>query len=457
MIKHFIFISIIILLSACGASKLAKQRALEMEAAPSWVKSRPTTSIYYVGIGKVSKLSDPEDYQAIAKRAALNDLASEISVNIQSNSLMSSYEDNAGYKSEFTRYIQMEMTKDLAGYQMQADFETQDQYMIYYRLSKVKWAEIQAKRKADAASKAENLFLQGQKEKQELNYAAAIKSYLNSLLELKKYWNEAVYYNVNDEKRRLDLDIRQKLTETLADIQLVVKSAKIDINFQNHFKNNLQIEVVNSKGQLLKNFPIKISYRKVSIPFQTEIYSSKQTLNLVIENVMYKPNSMYVIIEIQKNKALPIKIENKWFLKFVNDAFQVNPIEVPINYLLPKIYIDDQNNQSTYYHYLKDAIQQSFAKQHYGLVFSKETADLIFNIKSHESVSNTDSQVKTANLSYSIEVKNQKKNKLVYTFSSETYKGVAYTAESAKEKAYIKASEDVNDNSFKKLLQEIRK
>ena len=455
MYKNLIVVFFIIVLSACSSSRSAKRVAAEMEAAPAWVKSRPITNIYYVGIGKVNKKSNPNNYQEAAKRIALNDLASEISVNIQSNSLMSSFEDNAGFKSEFTRYIQMEMSKDLEGYQMQGSFETEDQYMVYYRLSKVKWAEIQAKRKAAAADRAKNLFLQAQKEKEALNYTSAIKTYLNSLLEIKKYWNEAVYYSIDNQKRRLDMDIRSDLISTLSEIQLIVEPSVLDINYNNHFKNTLGVKVVNAKGQLLSNFPISVNYRKTSIPFQTIIYSSTEVRNVMIENIKYKPNAMFVLVEIQKGKVLPIKSDDKHLLKFLRDAFQVNPIQVEVNYELPKIYIEDKMNKSPYYHYLKDAIQHSFGKQHFSLVSSKKAADLVFVVKVHESNVNTTSQVKTKRLSYSIEVINRKKGNIIYTYSSESYKGVAYSLDEANEKAYIKASEEVNESSFKKLLQAI--
>ncbi len=455
MYKNLILISFIALFTACSASRSAKRNAAEMEVAPTWVKSRPVSSVYYIGIGKVSKISNPEAYQETAKRIALNDLASEISVNIQSNSLMSSFEDNAGYKSEFTRYIQMEMSKDLEGYQMQGSFETEEQYMVYYRLSKAKWAEIQAKRKAAVVDRAKNLFFQAQEEKKNLNYFSAISTYLNSLLELKKYWNEAVYYSVDNQKRRLDMDIRSNLISTLSEIQLVVEPSTLDISFENHFKNTIGIKVVNADGQLLKNFPITVNYRKTSIPFQTIVFSSSNVRKVLIENIKYKPNAMFVLAEIQKNKVLPIKSDDKHLLKFLQDAFQVNPIKIEVNYELPRIYIEDKMNKSPYYHYLKNAIQQSFGKQHYSLVYSKNDADLIFELKVHESEINANSEVKMQRLSYSIKVIGRKEGTTIYTYSSDNYKGVAYSIEEAKEKAYINASEEVNESSFKKLLQAI--
>jgi hypothetical protein len=426
-----------------------------MEAAPAWVKERPMSSMYYVGVAKVSKLSYPDSYQEVAKKVALNDLASEISVNIQSNSLVSSYEDNAGFKSEFTRFIQMEMTKDLAGYQMQGSFETDEQYMVYYRLSKAKWAEIQAERKRAAADRSNTLYEQGKKEEQELNYPTAIKSYLNALLELKKYWNEAVYYTVDGEKKRLDLELRSALTNILSDIQLSINPDNIKLNYKNHFKDKLIIKVLNKKGQLLRDFPVRVNYRKVSVPFQTTVFSDTKEQSLEIESVKYKPNNLFVISEIEKDKVLKIKSEDKKMLRFISDAFQANPVKTAINYELPTIYISSNKEKSNNYHYLKDAIQQSLGKQYFTITNSAKNADLLFNINVHESLPSSSTQVKSVLLSYSIEVQEKVKHSIIYTYSSPKYKGVDYAIEPAREKSYIKAAEDINDSSFRNLLQTI--
>jgi len=168
-IKIVLYILLTTFIVACGSSKLAKQEAAQMESAPAWVNERPVNSAYYIGIAKVLKASYPNNYQEIAKKKALNDMASEISVNIQSNSIVSSYEDKAGFQSEFSNYIQMEMSKDLSGYQMQGSFESTEKYMVYYRLSKNRWKQIQAERKKAAADKAYTLYVQAKKEEKELN------------------------------------------------------------------------------------------------------------------------------------------------------------------------------------------------------------------------------------------------------------------------------------------------
>ena len=455
MYRKLLYIIIVFLMIACSGSKSARKSASQMEAAPAWVKERPVTSMYYSGIAKVNKITYPDNYHEVAKKIALNDLASDISVNIQSNSIVSSYEDNAGFQSEFTRYIQMEMTKDLAGYQMQGSFETDDRYMVYYRLSKVKWAQIQAERKEAAVDRAKTIFFQGQKEEKELNYTAAIKSYLNALLELKKYWNESVFYETNGQQKRLDLEIRESLIRILGDIQLVVQPKLVSLSYQNHFKGELSLKIVNSKSEMLPDFPIRINYRKVSIPFQTTIFSGTESQKLEIVSVKYKPNDLFAFVEVEKEKILQIKMDDKKLLKFVSDAFQINPQQIQIDYKLPKIFIASSSKKSSYYHHLKSAVQQTLGKQGYLIVNDEKNADLLFKVSVHESSSNVSSQVKSAYLSYSIEVQDRLEKSILYTYSSSNYKGVDYSFQTALEKSYIKAAEDINDSSFNNLFQAI--
>jgi len=451
----YLIISLLVLITACSSSKTARKNKAQMEVAPAWVKERPMSNMYYIGVAKVNKSSYPDRYQEVGKNIALNDLASEISVNIQSNSLVSSYEDNAGFQSEFTRFIQMEMTKDLVGYQMQGSYETDEQYMVYYRLSKAKWAEVQAERKRAAADRSNTLYQQGKKEEQNLNYPAAIKSYLNALLELKKYWNEAVYFSTNGENKRLDLELRSALTNILSSIQLKIEPRTIELNYKNQFKDKLLISVVNQKGDLLRDFPVSVKYRKLSIPYQTTVFSDVKAKELIIEGVKYKPGNLFVFIEIEKEKVLKIKGEDRKMLRFISDAFQVNPVKTTINYQLPTIFISSNKENSKNYRYLKDAVQQSLGKQYFTISNSPQNADLLFRINVHESSPISNSQVKSVLLSYAIEVHEKANQSIVYTYSSPKYKGVAYEIEPAREKAYIKAAEDINDSTFRSLVQAI--
>ena len=450
-----IWILIVLLMAGCSSSRTGtKKQTAQMDLAPEWVKERPISSQYYIGIAKVNKQNYPDNYRDIAKRKALNDLASEISVNIQSSSIASSSEDQSGFRSDYSNYIQMEMTKDLSGYELVDSYETDDFYMVYYHLSKARWKEIQAERKNAAADKSYTSYMRGQKEEAELNYPAAIKSYLNALLELKKYWNEAVYYDIDGKKERLDLTIRQSLTALLSEIKLRVQPEKIVLSVENNYHSEVLLEVVNSKEEGLKNFPVTVSYRKKDMPYQTTLYTDRYPISLKIKSLLYKKEGTFVSVEIDKDALLPIKAEDKNILKFVDDAFNVKAVKIQVDYLLPSIYIQSRKS-SPESHYIIDAIKQELNSRSFHLVENKKQADIILNVKIYSSSGQNESKVKTAFVSYTAEFVKKSNGQLVSNFTSPKYKGVSYEYADAKEKAYMKAGEEIKESNFKTVFEEL--
>ena len=85
---------IVAVITSCRDTKdLSKPGSVvTIQEAPEWVNSRPHNSANYIGVGSASKLTQPLDYQAIAKKNALNDLASEISVRVQGSTFLNSME-----------------------------------------------------------------------------------------------------------------------------------------------------------------------------------------------------------------------------------------------------------------------------------------------------------------------------------------------------------------------------
>ena len=450
--KILFFLSLSFLIS-CGASKEDKLEAKQMAMAPIWVKQRPLTKMYYIGIAKINKASY-NNFSEAAKKMALNDLASEISVTIESNTIVSSVEDNGGFESDFSRYIEMEMRNDLEGYTLKGEYETSRMYMVYYQLSKQKWRSIQAERKKAAADRAYTQYSQAQKEIKDLNYNAAIKSLTNSLLELKKYWNEPVSHNIDGQKQRLDVAIRSQLSELLSEIKLEVSSKNVVLNSKNNFSTKLKMKVVNAKGDILKGFPIRVTYRKASLPYQATVFSDDKASELVLDNVHYSKTNTYATLQLEKDKALHIKSEDKKMLKFINDAFQTNPLKIAVNFELPDIYISNIAN-SNYSHYIKDAVAQSVGNKGFKIVEQVDKADLIMELNSHENVRNQGLKIKLAYVSYSAVLKLKASKETIYTFSSEKYKGADYKVDVALEKSYIKIAEEIRNNSFNDLLDAI--
>jgi hypothetical protein len=82
------FIPLLLLIYACSA----RVQPPDAEATkPAWLKTQPYRNGYYTGIGHSIK-DGASNYVQIAKKSALDDLVSQIKVNVASTSVLSLFE-----------------------------------------------------------------------------------------------------------------------------------------------------------------------------------------------------------------------------------------------------------------------------------------------------------------------------------------------------------------------------
>lgn len=139
---------------SCTSSQQVQE--IQSVIKPSWVLSRPISESNYIGIAKASKASN--DYQSIAKKNALMDLSSEISVRISSESIFHQVDKGESYRDEYQSLIQMESHKDLEGYKLVNSWEDENDYYLYYSLPKSLWEEIKVKRKQKSLEQAYSFY-----------------------------------------------------------------------------------------------------------------------------------------------------------------------------------------------------------------------------------------------------------------------------------------------------------
>ena len=125
---------------------------------PGWVQKRPVSQAYYIGIAVASKTGDSKNYIQIAKDAALNDLASQIQVNIAGDLMQKIVEKSGLVQDEFVRQIQTSTRAELEGFELVDTYETDNAYWVYYRLSKELYAQQKLAKLHKAASLSLDLF-----------------------------------------------------------------------------------------------------------------------------------------------------------------------------------------------------------------------------------------------------------------------------------------------------------
>ena len=181
------FTLVLLMLIGCSAQNgMAKRRP------PKWVKERPVTPDFYVGIAVVKKDATQTNYMQLAKNQALQDLCSEISVTISSNSVLKQFETNTQFTEEFEANVRTSLIQNIEGYEIAGSWDNKrgNEYWVYYRLSKNKY-ELQKRLKLNKAKKvAQNYFEQAKQEEKQLNLFQALNYYAKSIEAIKNHLDE---------------------------------------------------------------------------------------------------------------------------------------------------------------------------------------------------------------------------------------------------------------------------
>ncbi len=182
---------------------------------PDWVSQRPVSSSKYIGIGVASKIGNP-NYQFEAKKNALYDLTSEIKVNISSNSMLYSVQNDNKFSQTFNSLVNLKSVENIEGYQLVGTYENDKQYWVYYELDKQEYLRQKEQKKKNILSKAAEIIKLALTDDQQKNFSAGLRKKIQAFSILVPYLNEEIdfsEYNIPGIKTIFDLtkDIQFKL------------------------------------------------------------------------------------------------------------------------------------------------------------------------------------------------------------------------------------------------------
>ncbi|MBA2610377.1 MAG: LPP20 family lipoprotein [Bacteroidetes bacterium] len=192
--KYIIYIFLVFgVLTACKSKKEAAVAAVEVKV-PLWVSSRPNNGFKYVGIG-VSDKGKGGNYQIDAKKNALYDLSSEIKVNISSNSVLYTVQNNNNFNENFNSLINLTNTDNIEGYQLVDSYENEKQYWVYYQLDKAEYANQKAQKKQQIISKATNLINLSFNDEKNKDFSSCLKKRIQAFGVLTPYLSEEISFD----------------------------------------------------------------------------------------------------------------------------------------------------------------------------------------------------------------------------------------------------------------------
>lgn len=434
---HLLLLVFVGTLFACGGGK---DMAATHRPVPEWVNSRPIDPSYYIGIGSASKRLDPLNFAESAKKNAMNAMASEIKVNVRSESFLNTMQVNMQVQEAYNQTIATTTNADLEGFEVVDIYETPEDYFVFYRLSKSTYESIRRAKKTSAMQSAYDQLVQARSQRDRANIALAADLYLHGLFALKDYWNEANPWNDGDKQVFLDNTLYAEFREMLNAVELFCSVPQIALNAGNAFSQDVVISAVYD-GKPVSGLGLVYNYDKGRMRNQFSAETDLQgQMNLRIEDINLANSGNQLNVRVNPMQFQPADLEKRLvepMLEGIRSAALIIPIatEMPI----VQVRLEEKNfgkllTTERLAAPLRDKMNAS------GLRFALNNAapDYLLEVKADTREGGTSQGFHVAYLDFQIILKDTN-GKIVYQRSESNVKGLQLNFEAAGLESYKNA------------------
>lgn len=425
------------------------------EPKPSWVDNRPVNGSYYIGIGSANKKSQPLDFQNIAKKNALNDLATEISVRVQGSTFLNTLEVNKNFSEEFISTISTTSDEKIEDFEVVGVWENENEYWIFYRLNKAQYQAKKREKKNMALSVANDYYVKGKDAENLGNVPAAIDLYLRGLFAIKDYWNEVNEFDQNGNKVFLDNQIYSDLQKMCSGLVIKPSQQKIVLGAENNYVASTGFNVVYKdlpvKGiSTLHQFPRTRFARPRSI-----VSDEKGYVAVLVQDINSSEKNPELTIEIDLTPLQPVDLDRK-ITEGIMGNLKTEVRKVPIEFIPPTFAVQAtelQYGTAATSSVLSTALQSEMVKK--GLRLTQTAnADYIVKINADTREGGEAQGFTVAYLDMNVIVTDKAGN-IVYKEGANNIKGLQLNKAAAGMEAYKKGQERLEDQIVPSIIESI--
>lgn len=193
---------------------------------PDWVKQRPVNSMYYTGIASVSRTES--DYMEKAKAKALLDLASEIKITVNSNSLLKTLEQHGAVESEYEESIRTQVSERLEKYELVETWQDDDRYWVYYQLNRFDYEEYMTARREKAIRSGYDYWKKGEGALQQGELTSAIDFFMKGLEAVREVANEELLWPDGGRKTDVGRELYASLQRVFNGVSVVADPSEVE-------------------------------------------------------------------------------------------------------------------------------------------------------------------------------------------------------------------------------------
>lgn len=434
-------------LAACRSKQPVVVPPAASEAKPPlWVSNRPNNGLKFVGIGVGDKLKG-SDYRMEAKKNALYDLASEIKVDISTNSVLYTVQNNNNFSENFNSLIKLSNSDNIEGYTLVDSYENDKQYWVYYQLDKQEYLDQKAKKKQQVLTRAANLIAASFNDEKNRDFSSCLKKRIQAFGVLSPYLSEEINFDpavTNGIRSVFDLTnlIQQQLQSITVVPQKTVPALK---PYQASYAPLVyRLELTNKTP--LQNFPLLVHCEQDQVSVN-EKSGTNSAGEVQVKVSTVEPLNQFVSFSLNPDISTLMGSDSvgRAGITLLQQFVQTPSLRVQANVTTVGIYISavERNfGKPTGSSAIEGFIKQRFNGQEVRLTDQAADADYIIEAlaDTQEDISSDvlekNYRLKLAALQISLQLKNRATNEVLYKTQISDIYGYANSAEKAGLNAY---------------------
>lgn len=453
---------VLIFLAACSpavnnAQKHSKKQD-KKNPKPDWLAAKPDQSIYYIGIGKGTK-NGTNNYIQEAKKSALEDLVSEIKVTISSTSVLSQIDANKEFKEKYEQIIQTTAADEIEEFEQVDSWQDEQNYWVYYRLSRQRYKEIKDEQKRNAVSIGLDFFSKAKQAEKGGELSLALGFYYQGFRAIQKYLGEPIRIEFEEKEILLTSEVVASMQLLMDKISISVTPGEIALNRRVSIsEQNIMSKAIDKTGKKpVLDLPLKAEFEKGA----GDVYPTYKTdqngaAKILLTKISSRDLEQTVIIKVN-----PLSFAGTSATKI--DSLVVQKMVLPRATLLlkvqrPIVYVSsvekslgaNKANQQ-----LTNRVKNYLANSGFEFTDDKKKAELAIDINANSEKGAVSGSIYITYVTAVIRVSTVKNDKEIYATTLDRVKGFSLDYERSSQEAYNKSLEILNKEKLPELLNSI--
>ncbi len=455
--KRIVFF--LLIFSGCSPSVTNSSLKSKLQSVkPDWLTSKPIQPSYYIGIGHSVK-DGTNNYLQSAKNSALEDLVSEIKVNISSTSVLSMIDANKEFQERYEQIIKTTVADEIQEYEQVDSWEDDRNYWLYYRLSKQRYKDIKDQLKRDAVAQGLDFFIKAKESERRSEFVLSLGFYYQGFRAIEKYLGEPIRIEFEGKEILLTNEIIASMQLLLDKIELTVSPAEIILN-RRLAQNDLSVSanaVEKSSRKAIGDLPLSAFFEKgagdvfpnykTDLAGQAKILLTKISARDLEQTVAVKVDMMSFAG--QQGSAIYSLVADKMVVPKATILMKVQRPLVYITSVEKSLGVDKSNQQLT------NRIKNYLANSGFEFTDDKTKAELSLDVNSNSEKGSVSGSIYITYVTAVIRVSTATDNKEIYATTLDRIKGFSLDYERSSQEAYNKSLETLEKDKLPELLNAI--